>query len=130
MFINIFGYETSHMHQELYVQTIFSPLLYHLAMMLFLPLYVFEWLCFTLNHVSQCKRNSHAQVISSCCNRHVRTILQNKEILQLTSFCRVTSSQLNICNECGQCTHSPQTSQRTVQSTPSRMSHLQRTSMP
>jgi hypothetical protein len=61
--------------QELHVQTIFASLLYHMSMLLHLLLYALEWLGFTLNHVSQSKRNAHAQVISSCCNLHVHTIL-------------------------------------------------------
>jgi hypothetical protein len=34
------------------------------------------------------------------------------------------SKQLNICDECGQHSYTPQTSQKTIQSAPSRMSHL------
>jgi hypothetical protein len=99
--------------KKLHVQTTFSPLLHHPTMLLHLPLYALKWLGFTLNHVSQRKRNTHAQVISSCCNLPVCTILQTKASPQLTSFHRVTSLQLNICDECGQCTHTPQTSQQT-----------------
>jgi hypothetical protein len=54
------------------------------------------------------QEKSHAQVISSCCNLSIRTILQTKASPQLTSFRQVTSLQLNICDECGQHTHTPQ----------------------
>jgi hypothetical protein len=91
-------------------------------MMFCLPIYSLEWLIFTLNHVSQINRNTHVQVLYSCCNMSVHTILQMKAILQLTFFRQVTSLQLNIYDEHGQCTHTPQTYQRIVQSDSSRMS--------
>jgi hypothetical protein len=72
----------------------------------------------------QSKRNAHFQVISSCYNFLVCTILQTKANPLLTFLYRVTSSQLNIYDECGQHTHTPQMSQGTAQSAQSRMNHL------
>jgi hypothetical protein len=116
--------QLANLHQELHVQTTFSSLLHHLSRLLHLPLYSLEWLGFTLNHAVQRKRNVHVQVISSCCNLSVCTILQTKANTQLTSFLQVTSLQLNIYDECGQHSLTPQMSQQTVQSYPSRNSHL------
>jgi hypothetical protein len=125
IFIYVFKYETSHLHQEPYIQTSFSPLLHHLAMLLCLPLYALEWLGFTLNHVTQSKRNSRARVISSCYNLPIRIILQTKASPQFTSFRQVTSRQLNIYDECGEHAYTPKTSQQTVQIASSRISHLE-----
>jgi hypothetical protein len=85
IFICVFGYEMSHMHQEIHVQIAFFSLPHHPTMLLLLPLYDLKWLGFTLNHATQRKRNTHAQVISSCCNLPVSTIFQTKESPQPTS---------------------------------------------
>jgi hypothetical protein len=111
IFIYIFGYETSHIHQDFHIQTAFSPLLHHPTILLYLPLYALKWLGFTLNLVSQRNINTHAQVISSCYNFPIRTILQTKASPQLTLFHQVTSPQLNIYNECGQHGLTPQMTQ-------------------
>jgi hypothetical protein len=93
-------------------------------MLLHVLLYALEWLGFTINHVSQSNRNTHVQVIYSCCNLPVHTILQMKPSLQLVFIFQVTHPQRNIYDECGQHTVTPRTSQQTVQCSPSRMSHL------
>lgn len=106
----------SHMQQETYIRIGFLPLLHHPDMFLCLPLYALECLVFTLNHAAQINRNTHAQVISSCCNTFVYTTLKTKLSPQLNFFHWVAYPQLNIYNECVQCTHTPQMSQRTIQS--------------
>jgi hypothetical protein len=71
------------------------------------------------NHATQDNNNAHAQVLFLCCNLACRKILQTKEIPQLASFHQVISLQLNICDECGQRSHTPQT----IQIALSRISH-------
>jgi hypothetical protein len=83
-----------------------------------------EWIDFTLNNVSQNKRNTQVQLISSCCNLLICTILQTKASPQLTSFFQVTSMQLNIYDECVQHAYTPQMPQIIFKCSPSRMSHL------
>jgi len=96
--------------KKMHIQTTFVRLLQHSAMLMHLPLYALEWLGFNFNHVSQIKRNVHSQVISSCCNLLVCRILQTKASPQITSFSQVTSSHLNIYDECDQHAFTPQTS--------------------
>jgi hypothetical protein len=52
IFVYVFEYEMSHLHQELHIQTSFASLLHHMSMLLSLPLYALEGLGFTLNHVA------------------------------------------------------------------------------